>query len=407
MNVLIAAFACKPNQGSEYGIGWNWSINLAKKHNVYVLTRKENQDAIEAYTRKHNIQNPQFYYYDGNTIMDFIDKKIPMGFRIYYKWWQKNVVPLAEKIIKDCNIEIVHQLTYNEFRTPGKLYKLAAPFVWGPIGGGHEYNPILRNAHFRMMDVLKEIIRKKMNHWYLSDKDVVGAIKDAKAVIVADPATYSILPKIREYDRLLEAAYDCNRNAIKDLVEIKNHKTIRLLYAGVMQPRKGLKIIIDALGESNFRDFELVFIGDGQDRCCLEKLIAQYGIKDRVKLLGKLTYDEVNSYYDWADLFLFPSLRDTSGNVVLESMSHGTPVIALNHNGTSEMINSDCGDLVEIESYDQIKRDYIKYIQKYYDDRELLIKKGLEARKRIESVYSWERVMDVIDSIYDRVLNDN
>ena len=112
-----------------------------------------------------------------------------------------------------------------------------------------------------------------------------------------------------------------------------------------MQPRKGLKLIIDALGESSFRDFELIMIGDGAERKKLEALVKKYGMDDNVTFTGKLSYDEVNNYYDWADLFLFPSLRDTSGNVVLESMSHGTPVIALNHNGASEMITPECGEL--------------------------------------------------------------
>ena len=79
-----------------------------------------------------------------------------------------------------------------------------------------------------------------------------------------------------------------------------------------------------------------------------------------------MAYDEVNNYYDWADLFLFPSLRDTSGNVILEAMSHGTPVIALNHNGASEMITLECGELIDIKSYKQVKQEFVSLIIKYY-----------------------------------------
>lgn len=402
MNILVLAFACEPNRGSEEGVGWNWSINLAKHHNVYVITRGQEKPYIEKYISETGIENPRFYYFEDAGLMHFIDKKIPMGFRTYYRWWQSQIVGIAKEIIKEHRIDIIHQLTYNEYRTPGKLYDIGIPFVWGPIGGGHEYNPILKNGHFRKLDVVKEIIRKHLNHRYLKDKDVVRAIETSAEILVADPATYSILPKTREYGRLLEAAYYPDRNGIKSF-ENRNHEKIRLMYAGVMTPRKGLKIIIDALGESSFRDFELIFIGDGIDRPLLEKLADRYGIKDNIKFLGKISYDEVNCYYDWADLFLFPSIRDTSGNVVLEAMSHGTPVIALNHNGASEMITSESGDLIDIKSYEQIKKDYVEIIKKYQVNRELLEIKGRAARERLEQVYSWSHVMDVIDMVYQKV----
>ncbi len=404
MNILLIAFACEPNRGSEEGVGWNWAVNLAKKHNVYVITRGQEKPLIEKYLERTPINNLHFFYYEDGGVMHFVDKKVPYGFRIYYKWWQEKIKPIAEQIIAAYKVDIIHQLTYNEYRTPGKLYKYDIPFVWGPIGGGHEYNPILKNAFFKKSDIIKEIIRRKMNHWYLSDKDVKGALQMAAAVIVADPATFSILPKNRKYERLLETAYYPERNAIKDFESQNEHVTIHLLYAGVMQPRKGLKIIIDALGESDFRDFELVMIGDGSEKKFLEKLTQEYHIEKKVKFMGKLSYDEVNRYYDWADLFLFPSLRDTSGNVILESMSHGTPVVALNHNGASEMITDDCGELIPIQSYNQIKSDYVKIIKKYYENRDLEKKKGIAARRRIEEVYSWDYVMEFIDGVYSKVI---
>ena len=169
-------------------------------------------------------------------------------------------------------------------------------------------------------------------------------------------------------------------------------------------PRKGLKLIFDALGESDFRDFDLVMIGEGSERRKLENLVYKYGLDANVTFTGKLSYDEVNSYYDWANLFLFPSLRDTSGNVILESMSHGTPVIALNHNGASEMITPECGELINIESYEQIKQDFISLVLKYYNNPELEMQKGLLARERVEKVYSWEKTMCFIDSVYKKVI---
>lgn len=48
----------------------------------------------------------------------------------------KEILPIARKIVEDEKIDIVHHITFNEFRTPGKLYQLPVPFVWGPIEAG-------------------------------------------------------------------------------------------------------------------------------------------------------------------------------------------------------------------------------------------------------------------------------
>ena len=54
MNVLLSAYACMPNSGSEPGNGWNWAMHLAERGiTVTVLTRGEGRGEIEAYRRDH------------------------------------------------------------------------------------------------------------------------------------------------------------------------------------------------------------------------------------------------------------------------------------------------------------------------------------------------------------------
>ena len=46
MKILVSAYACEPNKGSEPGVGWNFVKELAKKHNTIVLTRKNNKELV-------------------------------------------------------------------------------------------------------------------------------------------------------------------------------------------------------------------------------------------------------------------------------------------------------------------------------------------------------------------------
>lgn len=82
-----------------------------------------------------------------------------------------------------------------------------------------------------------------------------------------------------------------------------------------------------------------------------------------------LSYDEVNSLYDNADVFVFTSLRDTSGNVVLEAMSHGLPVIAINHHGVGEIVTDETGIRIDPVSYDSVKAIWQKLLKSMQKSR--------------------------------------
>lgn len=96
-------------------------------------------------------------------------------------------------------------------------------------------------------------------------------------------------------------------------------------------------------------DFKLALIGDGPERKELEKKAARYGIKDEVVFAGRVPNTEIKNYCGASDLFLFSSLSETQGIVLLESMAAGTPVLALRATGTEDVvINGRNGYMTEV-----------------------------------------------------------
>ncbi len=411
IRVLMSAYACEPNKGSEPGVGWNWAVHMSRTKEVYVITRSNNKDTIEDYLKKNPVDHLHFYYYDCGIFKRKL-KKLPNGIFIYYKMWQKEILPLAAKIVKEEKIDLVHHVTFNEFRTPGKLYKLQCPFVWGPIGGGQYYNPIFKNAFFNYKDVLKENLRNLINICYLKfSTDIHQAVKKAAVILIADQSTEAIMPKSRKYIRLLETGYNIDRNGIKQYDVLYNSyslkRPIKLLWVGGIWPRKGLKILLDALHEGDFHNYQLNIVGNGKDKEKCEKLVKKYGLEDKITFLGALGYNEVNNLYVEADIFVFTSLRDTSGNVVLEAMSHGLPVISINHHGVGEIVTDFTGMKIEPISYGYVKNEIVCAIRKYYENPELMKLHGIAGRKRIEDVYSWEHNAAIMDQLYEKILNSN
>lgn len=85
-------------------------------------------------------------------------------------------------------------------------------------------------------------------------------------------------------------------------------------------------------------DFKLALIGDGPLRKELEKRAVLYGIGEEVLFVGKVPNSEIKNYCHASDLFLFSSLSETQGIVLLESMAVGTPVVALHATGTEDVV---------------------------------------------------------------------
>src|SRR5262249_54345428 len=75
--------------------------------------------------------------------------------------------------------------------------------------------------------------------------------------------------------------------------------------------------------------------GGGRKRREWEALAVRLKLNGRVSFLGKLSWEEMRAVYRRADGFVFTSLRDTFGTVILEAMAHALPVIALDHQGVA------------------------------------------------------------------------
>ena len=136
---------------------------------------------------------------------------------------------------------------------------------------------------------------------------------------------------------------------IYEIPEIKKTKTDKLskykrpifLYVGRLIPRKGINYLIDAWSgvQEQSKEGSLLIIGDGSQREKLEKQVKKLGLKD-IYFTGKIDNKKLNSWYQSADVFVFPSLEETWGVVVLEAMSFGKPILCSKHAGASELVHN-------------------------------------------------------------------
>lgn len=158
-----------------------------------------------------------------------------------------------------------------------------------------------------------------------------------------------------------------------------------------------MKMLKDVWGS----DFRLVLIGDGPQRSELEKRADKLGIRDEVVFAGKIPNQEIKNYCHASDLFLFSSLSETQGIVLLESMAAGTPVIALRATGTQDVvINGENGYMTDV-SEEEFTSKLMDILTKKEID--LLRQGALETARRYSSMQiAKEAVLVYAQAIYKR-----
>ena len=128
-----------------------------------------------------------------------------------------------------------------------------------------------------------------------------------------------------------------------------------LLYVGTVDKRKGIKYLFDALGhilkDDHSFDFRLNIVGKITEQDYYEGLIEtskKYGFENKVKFLGRVSDEQLEECYKKAELFVFPSLLEGYGIVLVEAMSKGLPIIAFNNSAIPYSIKDGVNGLLAI-----------------------------------------------------------
>ncbi len=144
----------------------------------------------------------------------------------------------------------------------------------------------------------------------------------------------------------------------------------------------------------------LVMVGDGPDRAEAENYCRQQGFEDEVRFTGKQL--DIGTVLACSDLFLLPSATESFGLAALEAMAHRVPVIASRVGGIPEVIRHGVDGFLEpAGDVDAMALDAIRLLK----DKDLRRKFGESARKRAETTFAEDPIIDLYESLYERVLS--
>lgn len=403
--VLMLAYACSPYRGSEPGVGWQRAVEMAKHFEMWVITeeREFSYDIARYLSNNGPIENLHFRFVPRIIASEKAIQRLSELRPLYYfayNLWHRRAYRLAHDLCKEVRFDLVHQSTMCGFREPGRLWKLDAPFIWGPVGGTQNYPwRFLPRAGFAI--ALKEGVRSILNLYQMRFTGRVRkASKEAGALLTANPAGQRDFKRFHGVDSVCMLDVGVNSVVEKPRRYQGRQRPLHLLWSGSLEYRKALQLLLEALAElPECVKYELRILGKGPRQKAWRRLARRLGVENHCTWLGWLPHDEAMKQNTWADVFVFTSLRDTCGTVVLEALSHGLPVICLDHQGVGSVVTEKCGIKVPVTNPSNVVRDLRDAIAEASSDDQNLeaLSRGAIDRAR---EYLWQLHGDRLAELY-------
>ena len=181
---------------------------------------------------------------------------------------------------------------------------------------------------------------------------------------------------------------------------------MEILFVGRLYWYKGLDILIHAFARISARlpEARLRIAGRGPFERELRHLIAEMRLDEKVDLVGYVPDSNLPGLYARSDLLVLPSYtrREAFGNVLIESLAAGKPIIAANIPGVEEVVRESGGGLL-VRPRDP--EDLTDKMMRLLTDRSLSERLGSKGRRWIESNLNIRRIVDQLESTYTEALS--
>jgi glycosyltransferase involved in cell wall biosynthesis len=121
-----------------------------------------------------------------------------------------------------------------------------------------------------------------------------------------------------------------------------------VLFAGRLLGWKGAHLAIRAVADAIAygASIHLTIVGTGPLLVWEKAIASELGISHAITWVGQIPQKSLFELYERMHCFLFPSLHDSSGNVVLEAMSFGLPIVCLDVGGPATLVDESCATIV-------------------------------------------------------------
>lgn len=401
LKVLLIAFACEPERGSEPSVGWNCAWHASRKRPVWVITDPSHRDKIEAWLVKNNETNIKVVYHAMPSWTQWM-WKIQFTVNLYYYLWNIGAARTAKRLHAEQRFDLVHHVTYVRYWMPSAGSAVGIPFVWGPLGGGESAPPgFLRGVGLK--GLFEENIRSLMRWVFERDPRLKKCARAATVAIACSEDTARRMRRLGVRDLRVMSSIAIEPGGLGEVVARRPDGKIRFISVGRLLHWKGFHFGLEAFAKADLPNAEFVVVGNGPEMGRLQALVARLGITDRVTFTGELPWRDGLKQFQQADVLVHPSLHDSGGFVLLEAMEMRKPVFCLDLGGPGVYVNASTGFAITAKSIPQVITDLAKAMGQLSADPELRQRLGQAGHERAVREFTWERKGRDMERIYQEV----
>ena len=367
--VLLSAYACQPNKGSELGVGWNWAWHLAQLgHEVWVLTREHEESQIDREQVLANQCLPNLHFIS----VDIPDLFKPFlggqtGVYLHYFLWQRQAYSLALQLNQEQNFDIVHHVTWGSLIGGSWLWCLKKPFIFGPVGGGQITAPAFKKYFLNRWrsEAFRSFVNTQLLPLHLIARQTVS---HADLVLVTNQDTANLAKRLgaSRVEFCLDTGLEPDYFPEFPPTRIPT-SPLKLLWVGRLFHRKGLLLALEAISQVNSEiPVKLTVVGGGSLSQYIPNWLKELKIESKVEVKGQISWAEVKQEYLSHDAFLFTSLRDSFGSQLIEAMSYALPVIVLDHQGARDFVPLQAGIKIPVTNPQETVKKLAEAIEFLY-----------------------------------------
>ncbi len=397
-NVLLIVAGC---DGTDVGEAWSsfqWVSRIAQRQNVTVLTYRK-RDKPSAGPQLPGVRVVEWLDLPVVERWERFNSMLKPGYVSFYiraRRWLKHRLRSGE------TFHLAHQISPLALRYPSPAAGLGIPLIIGPLGGSIENPEDFRGELARVPWYTK---LRLLDEWRLRHDPVLKhSYASANCLICVAPYVKNLLKELpsHEFEMMSEVGVACLPPPRRPSKETA--RELRLLFVGRVVRSKGVRDAIRAVAK--LKDLNLAFdvVGSGDDLAACEAEARELGVSGMVRFHGKIPRSAVEPFYARADVFVFPSFREPSGNAVIEAMSHGLAMIVADRGGPGFVVDDECGIRVPVTDPQQFASRIAAAIRTLAESPELITAMGTAARDKVRRDFLWDAKVDRMMDLYHRVL---
>ena len=416
LRVLLLAEMCNPSWTSVPLVGYNLARALANcpDLDVTLVTQVRNEGDLRGDPLS---RNAEVHYIDSEIVAAPLHRLATLlpgaagrswtlstaSMWPHYLMFERLVFERFRRPLLQGEFDLIHRITPLSPIFPSPLSGWTeTPMLIGPLNGGLPFPKEFPELGWRELEWLKPLrsLHRLMPYYRSTWTRLAGAI-------AASRHTEKEIPSWFRGKRffLPENGVDPNRFPLASRWS-EPESPFRFFTVGRLSPLKAFDLVIEAMaGSALLKKCRLSIAGDGPERRNLELLSERRGLQGVVEFLGWLDQPSLAREYARSQAFVFPSLKDFGGAVVLEAMSAALPCVVVKYGGPGELISDVTGVPIPLRPRAELIGLLRQKMEDLATDHGRCRQVGEAAAQDVRERWTWDAKAKQVTDIYRELLD--